>query len=408
MGNYGDTLEREYRRAAIILWPARERYSILASTDDGGRVVVRELLRDADALDAQQLTAAVASFLTVWPGRSRHEDASSVADMLALAAKLPSDELALDLLHSLSISTLTRKTTQALIASTNERGKDFCLALFKRWLADGVKSARDTAPGRARSNTAIGRQFDERADSHRLDWLKQLRDFIRIWSTSAHANSQKVPYAVVERMLRLLHEEHASLHQTRSPSFLAQNARREQRDLLYMLEALAELDSDVHWLKLLGIIDKMFEDYASDVLVAVLEKAGKSNYSKPVASALESLRVRTHELIEHRIDNANRLPGDWRLNIETGCPCADCAMLNEFLKSASQAIGLPLAKERRRHLHGKIDGLELPVDHRTRRQGSPYVLELRKQRKLFTDAQKTVDSERSAVVRLGALPTFRG
>ena len=400
MGNYGNTLEREYRRAAIVLWPARERYGILATSDGGGPLVIRELLRDADALDSQQLTAAVKSFLTVWPGRDRHKDASSVTDMLALASKLPSDELALDLLHSLSISSLTRKTTSALIASTNERGEDFCLALLERWLADSVTTER------TRSKTAFGRLFSEQADSHRLDWLKQLQYFIRTWSKSAQSNSQKLPCAVVDRMLRLLREEHARLHQSRSPSLLSRNAVREQRDLLFMLDALAELDNDAHWLKLIGIVDNMFEDYASDVLVAALEKAGGLNLNKPVATALESLRVRTHELIRDRMENATRLPGDWRLTIETGCRCADCATLNDFLKSASEAISLPLAKERRRHLHGKIDGLELPVDHRTRRQGSPYVLVLRKQRKLFTDAKKLVESERSAAMRRAALQTF--
>ena len=30
MGNYGNTLEREYKRAAVVLWPASDRYRILA------------------------------------------------------------------------------------------------------------------------------------------------------------------------------------------------------------------------------------------------------------------------------------------------------------------------------------------------------------------------------------------
>jgi hypothetical protein len=38
----------------------------------------------------------------------------------------------------------------------------------------------------------------------------------------------------------------------------------------------------------------------------------------------------------------------------------------------------PIAKQRRQHVHTRIDAAELPVSHVTRRQGSPYTLVLQK------------------------------
>jgi hypothetical protein len=43
----------------------------------------------------------------------------------------------------------------------------------------------------------------------------------------------------------------------------------------------------------------------------------------------------------------------------------------------------PLAKDRRRHVHGQIDSYGLPVSHVTQRRGSPHTLVLEKQRALF-------------------------
>ena len=48
----------------------------------------------------------------------------------------------------------------------------------------------------------------------------------------------------------------------------------------------------------------------------------------------------------------------------------------------------PLAKERRQHIHSRIDAAELPVTHVTRRQGRPYTLVLNKTDALFAREQE--------------------
>ena len=48
----------------------------------------------------------------------------------------------------------------------------------------------------------------------------------------------------------------------------------------------------------------------------------------------------------------------------------------------------PLAKQRRQHVHTRIDAAEAPVTHVTKRHGSPYVLVLRKTDDLFVGEQK--------------------
>jgi hypothetical protein len=51
--------------------------------------------------------------------------------------------------------------------------------------------------------------------------------------------------------------------------------------------------------------------------------------------------------------------------------------------SSNKRFEWPLAKDGRRHIHGRLDANELPVQHETRRSGRPYTLVLRKTEELF-------------------------
>jgi hypothetical protein len=64
---------------------------------------------------------------------------------------------------------------------------------------------------------------------------------------------------------------------------------------------------------------------------------------------------------------------------ELPCQCKDCKDLSKFLRDkAIRQMVWPMAKERRRHIHGIIDKMGLGVSHRTQRIGSPHKLALSK------------------------------
>ena len=63
----------------------------------------------------------------------------------------------------------------------------------------------------------------------------------------------------------------------------------------------------------------------------------------------------------------------------TDCNCSDCKALIRFLDDPQLAsTRMPLAKERRQHLHRVIDSKRLDCLHSTVRVGRPYVLVLTK------------------------------
>ena len=66
------------------------------------------------------------------------------------------------------------------------------------------------------------------------------------------------------------------------------------------------------------------------------------------------------------------------------CTCDLCDTLRTFLSGKERrTFEWPLAKQRRQHVHSRIDTAELPVSHLTRRQGRPYTLVLSKTDALF-------------------------
>jgi hypothetical protein len=79
-----------------------------------------------------------------------------------------------------------------------------------------------------------------------------------------------------------------------------------------------------------------------------------------------------------------RADGDWSISYPLGCSCADCKVLGHFLDSARAEYDWPLNKQRRQHIHHAVASAKLPVLHTTLRRGSPQVLQLRKDRSLFT------------------------
>jgi hypothetical protein len=86
-----------------------------------------------------------------------------------------------------------------------------------------------------------------------------------------------------------------------------------------------------------------------------------------------------------RLARPQRASGDWSIELPAGgCTCELCDALRAFLEDKSRrTFQWPLAKERRQHVHSRIDAAELLVTHVTRRQGRPFTLVLNKTDALF-------------------------
>jgi hypothetical protein len=111
-------------------------------------------------------------------------------------------------------------------------------------------------------------------------------------------------------------------------------------------------------------------------------KRGDADFGDLAADCAGRLRA--------RLARPQRAPGDWSIELPAGgCTCGLCDTLRAFLEDRRRrTFEWPLAKQRRQHVHSRIDAAELPVTHQTRRQGSPYTLILNKTEALFAREQE--------------------
>ena len=91
-----------------------------------------------------------------------------------------------------------------------------------------------------------------------------------------------------------------------------------------------------------------------------------------------------------RLARPQRASGDWSIGLPAGgCTCDLRDTLRVFLEDQSRrTFEWPLAKQRRQHVHSRIDAAEMPVTHVTRRHGRPYTLVLKKTEALFAREQE--------------------
>jgi hypothetical protein len=102
------------------------------------------------------------------------------------------------------------------------------------------------------------------------------------------------------------------------------------------------------------------------------------------AAGLNGVADHCRHALEERLTRPPRSADNWSIQLPGGCRCDLCSTLSGFLADPARRIfEWPLAKDRRVHVHSRIDSAELSVNHETIRKGSPYTLVLTKTDALF-------------------------
>jgi hypothetical protein len=169
-----------------------------------------------------------------------------------------------------------------------------------------------------------------------------------------------------------------------SPSYRSKQLTDMGKPLAAVLTAAAAIEAASTRDTACGYVRKQ-EDAVTALEMSALRAAelprdgmrGDAGFGGLAADCAARLRV--------RLACPRRASGDWSIELPAGgCACELCDTLRAFLSDKSRrTFEWPLAKQRRQHIHSRIDTAELPVSHVTRRQGRPYTLVLSKTDVLF-------------------------
>lgn len=149
-GNWGNTMDRWYRRAALVIWPRTRAFAIQSKGDPLGalddllaRTSTDESSRSARADDA-------ATLLRFWPDAVRRGDQRQpLPGALRLAGELDDEEIATRLVEPFTIEAISPTDATALVALTEQHGLEW----FDRQLSTWTEQRRPfrAIPARTRA-----------------------------------------------------------------------------------------------------------------------------------------------------------------------------------------------------------------------------------------------------------------
>lgn len=387
MGNYGNTMDRWYRRAAIVIWPRSRAFALKAKGDPES--AVDELLAlSSDGPGEQDRRAdMIRVLLRFWPEGVRGNDQRTlVSRALLLAGDVDDAELAANLLAPFALEAFTAGDTPNLLTVTERYGQSWFEERLGTWMRERGFGHRQELPSR-------------------VAWVADVDAFCsRLLEGDAPTEVRTgAARALTTAMWGWLRRTVLASHDITQPS-----ARRAALDslgppLLAVLHATSMTAAkDIRH----EILDTVCTP-AADLTPLLLSTISAAVRLTPVERArvgLEPIARHAANMLCGELARPEREEDDWTITgfHQSGC-CQDCGELATFLADAVRNQHVwPMAKPRREHIHRRIDEAELPVTHQTRREGSPHKLGLTKTADVFrrdADRRATANAELDIVNR---------
>ncbi|GAA0372717.1 2OG-Fe(II) oxygenase [Streptomyces blastmyceticus] len=367
MGNYGNTLDRWYRRAAVVLWP-RQR-SFAARAEAGSEGALRELQGHLDTGELELARTRARSLAPFW----KHQGSGAAAAPLFTAALrvavgLGEADTAAMLLAPFGVETLSERHAPDLAEVAAQYGRTWARGAVGNWFGPvGAYTGAD-----------------------RATWLESLPGLCAVLR-AADGDGDAVATPLVEEAWQATEERLTGwLGIGREPERRA-GMERLGTTLAHILRAAGPETADTLTTALRGLPDTALECLLPALRTAARRPAAVRD-GTPVGRAFRSLADHCEARLTAAVARPVRAADDWSLAPAGTCRsgCDLCPDLDAFLTSRTRRdMEWPLAKDRRHHIHSRIDLADLPVSHTTRRQGRPYTLVLTKTNAVFTGEQAT-------------------
>lgn len=362
MGNYGETIEHWYRRAALVIESpvgAMRTQFVVNFANALAQLKAMTRLADSDS----RLRGGVQAVAQTLADQARAQGRAVFADYVEIALHLADSELARDLLAPFPFVDLLAQDAPLLSALEKSFGTPWVCALLDLW----------TAPKRDEdvfSSTAFNRPSSQAPSAMRL-WPVKLTAFLHVSGLSA-ASTASLFRALYARLVRcdIAREKTSSVQRnsnlgTHIEAFcqLAVAARQSAQDtVLRTLIDHALLNSRIYPLLELDVL-----------VLACAPFSAEHPAANPLAAQIcNALQV--------EIALLERAPNDHTLrNIEWPVDSQEALAVKQWAESASSAaLVLPLAEALRRALEWRLRAADAPLIINTIKQGSPHKLQLRK------------------------------
>jgi len=362
MGNYGNTVDYWYRRAAIVLWSESDQVAMQFKFDYPSAVRALVKLTQGPSNHQAVLKTIRSSGDLLFQYRSRSHPADkggkpkNYLDSFAqIAAYIDQREVAQNLLRYFSVNELTASNVKSFVLLQECYGAGWCLGLFNKakersktdYLFTG--SDRPTKETEALAHAAVKAELD-----------MELLNYIIAEAVDAHikdnqADGRMRPRELKRSLLERMNDARALLRAT----FVLTNAAagRKLIDHIITTPSHYSLAPCAEWL--------------IDIL--------RSDIPKTHEMAVKSLRDHVTRSMDGELSKGVKAANDWSIDSKLPCNCHQCGPVNVFLQASNESSKtLAVAQQHRSHIIGNFDGQLLPVKISVVAKGSPHKLVLDK------------------------------
>jgi 2OG-Fe(II) oxygenase superfamily len=390
MGNYGNTMDRWYRRAAVVIWPRSRAFALRAKGDPAGALDELLALGDDEPDHVATRAEMTAALLRFWPDGVRSSDQRTLLPAALVAAgRLDDAELAGRLLDPFVLEAFHPRDAPDLVVAVGRYGSSWLNERLASWMNQRWNARSDGLPKRS-------------------EWVETLPTFCdRLLAGEgsqgrAGVNRETASIIVNAAWGWLRRTVETSSRITR-PSDRRSTLVSLGPSLLAMLHACTAIEAAAVCAEVVATACAPDVDL-NPLLVATIDASAGVPSSQLARIGLRPLATHCADLLRRELAHPERGDDDWSIGFHQPEHCPDCAELAGFLHDPGRKqMVWPLAKPRREHIHQRIDEAELPVTHQTRREGSPHKLVLTKTAELFTgDAARRIAARSS----LDSIETF--
>lgn len=362
MGHWGNTVDRWYHRAAVVLWPRARTFVIRAKASP--RWAIGELttaLRARDIEKAREMATELVPFWSrVAPGEERRD---FLARTLAVAGGLESPAVAAALLEPFTLGRLTPSAASRLVPLADGYGVEWCVTILESWTSEKRQ-------GRREPDTA---------------WLTSLPNVCRALCDGGSAHGLELARWLVAKQWAGVVAHLRGLREQPNPKLALEALSRMIKPILGLIESSRISNNPERHDEMARFLTSPESDYPIRALVHLLRTAHETRPRQALRDlGLEKVHHHCTQMLTTRLALPAREKDDWSMSAPGRCRCRLCGILARFLGARDQVqFEWPLAKDQRAHIHQVIDAHDLPVAHVTRRSGRPFTLVLTKTEALF-------------------------
>lgn len=373
MGNYGNTMDYWYRRAAIVLWREADQVAMRFDLD------FERALAGLSALTKKRGNEARVADIVGKAGpylrrAARDAGAGQFKPFVRIALYLQDENIARTLLSGFSLADIDVDSARDWVDLQNAYGAAWCLALMKAW-----------------------REEDERLRFRRPAASANIDELTR-HLLSEGGDAGVAAFLADYYIGRIVQGDVYLAHATPVEQMSALDQRMDA--LKKVMRAGIALRDDSIVRKIAGHVTSNPALYpAPDLADMVLELPKKDKgVSLP---AVEALRDDAAQGIRRELDKGLRAKGDWSIEAQPSCKCAYCRTAVDFLKSATESRKIwPIAQQHRDHIMNVFSGSGLPIRFEVRKEGSPHKLVITKSERLYEDEKKRFERLKSLDERI--------